>query len=271
MSLCPFPIQIRDPTDQLGRKRIPVPCGKCHVCLKRRRDDWTIRLTEHAKEFNYVKFLTLTYNEENAIHVGYEQTTLYKPHLKGFFKSLRKSYSFNYYAIGEYGTKTYRAHYHVILFSNCDIPFDILQKKWKYGNIAVSNGNIRRLTYITKYHVNRTAYPPETEPPFALMSKGIGVSYVERMRNHHSTVENSYYSQFQFKKSLPRYYREKLYNKYQRKLISEKYKPTDDDLINEVAEYVKKYPESSYWKIKHQKLMAARNAFKSKVNHNNTF
>ena len=71
------------------------------------------------------------------------------------------------------------------------------------------------------------------------MSKGIGVSYVERMRNHHSTVENSYYSQFQFKKSLPRYYREKLYNKYQRKLISEKYKPTDDDLINEVAEYVK--------------------------------
>ena len=105
MSLCPFPIQIRDPTDQLGRKRIPVPCGKCHVCLKRRRDDWTIRLTEHAKEFNYVKFLTLTYNEENAIHVGYEQTTLYKPHLKGFFKSLRKSYSFNYYAIGEYGTK----------------------------------------------------------------------------------------------------------------------------------------------------------------------
>ena len=71
-----------------------------------------------------------------------------------------------------------------------------------------------RLVYTTKYHVNRGSYPSGTSPPFTLMSKGLGIGYVEKMRSfHNGKVENLYYPMYNYKKPLPRYYKSKLYSK----------------------------------------------------------
>lgn len=62
-------------------------------------------------------FLTLTYNDEHLPEKG----TLHKPHLQKFFKRLRFSLgskTVRYYACGEYGDNTQRAHYHVCLFGH---------------------------------------------------------------------------------------------------------------------------------------------------------
>lgn len=270
MSTCPFPISIRDPST--GRFNA-VPCGKCHVCKKNRREEWTIRLLEESKNHQFTYFLTLTYSEEESIYVNYEQTTLYKPHLQRFFKRIRKIYKIRYYAVGEYGTKTFRAHYHALIFSDTAIPDIFFKQKWTHGHCHVSIANLRRVVYTTKYHVNRTKYPPDVEPPFALMSQkpGIGYCYVEKMRDYHAgEVTRSHYTMFEFKKRLPRYFKDKLYTKVEKAKIAEiSFKLSND--IKEIEKYLKKYPKSNFFKVRHQQLMHAENTYREKVNFNNTF
>lgn len=65
-------------------------------------------------------FITLTYSDETLPSSG----SLIPEHLTLFLKSLRKQLSparVRYYAVGEYGTKTQRPHFHLALFGypNC--------------------------------------------------------------------------------------------------------------------------------------------------------
>ena len=60
-------------------------------------------------------FLTLTYDND---HLPADMS-LHKSHLQKFFKRLRKHYAdkrIRYFAVGEYGDRTNRPHYHAIVF-----------------------------------------------------------------------------------------------------------------------------------------------------------
>lgn len=69
-------------------------------------------------------FVTLTYAPEMEPENGF----LVPCHLKDFLKKLGRKNRIRYYAIGEYGEKTMRPHYHLALF--CD-----LELKWKDGHL----------------------------------------------------------------------------------------------------------------------------------------
>jgi hypothetical protein len=64
-------------------------------------------------------FVTLTYNEENKPKYGF----LNKEHLQKYIRSLRKKNpkrDIRYFAVGEYGDKSGRPHYHLCLFGISD-------------------------------------------------------------------------------------------------------------------------------------------------------
>lgn len=195
-----------------------VPCGKCAVCIKNRVDNWKIRLTEESKNSIANSFLTLTYDDEYLPLSGVD-----KGDLQRFIKRLRHDYSFKYFAISEYGPNTYRAHYHLILFGidtysilrngkKTDVAKKI-EEVWRLGNISLENINQNRIKYVAEYHIMKNFNPRKSNPNFCLMSKGIGKNYIEINKKIHQNENTIYYRVKNSKMALPRYYKEKLYEK----------------------------------------------------------
>ena len=116
--MCMSPLNIPHPTYKKSAIRLEVPCGKCHECQEQRREMWSLRLSEEAKDHLNTAFITLTYNDENMLWCG-DYGTLQKKDLQDWLKRLRRQIEplkIRYYAVGEYGTNTMRPHYHVLLF-----------------------------------------------------------------------------------------------------------------------------------------------------------
>lgn len=72
-----------------------------------------MRCTLEARDHDHNSFITLTYSDEHMPG----NLSLDKTHLQKFFKRMRKKRGkFRYYACGEYGDHTQRAHYHACIF-----------------------------------------------------------------------------------------------------------------------------------------------------------
>lgn len=118
----------KDIPDTDERKKVLLPCGHCIECRKEKSREWSNRLLMESKYHEDAYFITLTLCPEYAIIVpSYnpdtgeyrDRETLYKKDLQDFFKRLRKEFKndkFRYFAVGEYGPKTGKSHYHMILF-----------------------------------------------------------------------------------------------------------------------------------------------------------
>ena len=92
-----------------------VGCGQCRNCRINRRREWVGRMILEAKEHLFSSFVTLTYDDEHMPKDG----SLCKKHLQQFIRRLRKALyprKIRYYAVGEYGDKSWRPHYHLIVF-----------------------------------------------------------------------------------------------------------------------------------------------------------
>lgn len=150
--------------EALNWKCINVPCGHCIGCRLDHAREWVCRLLMEWKTNPQGVFLTLTYDEA---HCPYQ---LEKSDLQKFFKRLRKEYknvSFKYYACGEYGPKTLRPHYHVVLFG-----YDFMDKNLKHidkayyrhklverirgkGNVMLSFLTSDNIGYATRYTLKK--------------------------------------------------------------------------------------------------------------------
>lgn len=87
---------------------------------------------------------------------------LQKKDLQDFFKRFRKSllyalptYTFKYFAVGEYGSYTFRPHYHAILFSDSTPDFQKLQSccslSWQQGFVDIQNVRYNVASYVGAY------------------------------------------------------------------------------------------------------------------------
>lgn len=117
-------------------------CGKCARCVKRRQAQWIgkILLETAWNEMLYgpgsAVFLTLTYNDENLGPSKHQKRDL-QLFLKRFRTNTQKSV--RYFAVGEYGKKFGRKHWHLILWGP-----DILRKISKLGPDAFkTEGKLR--------------------------------------------------------------------------------------------------------------------------------
>lgn len=206
-----------------------VPCGKCSGCRADKSREWSVRLYHELQSHKRATFVTLTYNDGNYPDDG----KINKKHLQDFFKRLRfhSQVPIRYFASGEYGEKTRRAHYHAIIFGDDfrdgSVPVDhqlytneFLQRTWRNGFVSCGDVTLQSIMYVAGYTQKKNA-DPDT---FIMMSKRppIGENwlnnyYDEVVKNECITIQGQ-------KFKIPRAYlkrREADFTDYKRKTKKE--------------------------------------------------
>jgi len=159
-------------------------CGQCMPCRITRRSEWATKLMLEWKTFNTGVFITLTYAPEYLPeNQHFSGGSLEKSDLQKFLKRFRKNYQHDYgttkirhFAVGEYGDKSKRAHYHLLLF-NVDPEFaeKIVTKSWKLGLTQTDILNENRIKYTVGYTIKKMTgledFPDGRVPEFSIQSK----------------------------------------------------------------------------------------------------
>lgn len=173
------------------------------------------------------KFVTLTYADSNLRWKdGVSQ--LSKRDLQLWFKRIRRAgYKCRYFAVGEYGSTTFRPHYHVLLFG--DVPDEVIRDCWveektsrnhgqPTGHIHIGSVTEASIMYCLGYIVNGKGWKMRTkrERPFSIMSRrpGLGANYLTpAMIEWHRSGRKNYAILDGGKRHLPRYYKCKIFSK----------------------------------------------------------
>ena len=204
---------------------ITVPCGTCYDCKKKRSSQWSFRLEQEMVHHDYRYFVTLTYSDESLVYGEGDNPTLVKKDLQNYFKRLRKitPRPIKYYAVGEYGTQFKRPHYHIILMGAK--PQQICDA-WTLNDIPIGNVDIGDITpasirYVTNYVMKPSHKKHGIENEFSLMSKGLGKSYMSEkiVKYYHETLNPYITLKDGIKRPMPRYYKDKIFSKEQKKQI----------------------------------------------------
>lgn len=213
-------------TDGFVEGVVTVPCGNCIGCRLDYSRQWANRCMLELKYHDSAYFVTLTYSpaavpiswyhDENTGEAA-QALTLRKRDFQLFMKNVRKRFSLDrirFFAAGEYGDKTFRPHYHAILFGlhlhdlqlykqaedgynyytseslqNC---WNVVNSKqdglYDRGMVIVAECNWQTCAYVARYVVKKMKGPlaefykvHNIEPPFSLMSRkpGIGRQYYD--------------------------------------------------------------------------------------------
>ena len=168
--------------------KLRVRCGSCLNCKMFKREEWCLRLQLESKYWNNMSFVTLTYdnehlplNEVTTFEVNedgqdekivFHFPTLADIHIHDFVKFLRNHKEgeihdfgftksgerdirrgFRYFAVGEYGTRFGRPHYHIMFFGigSDSLSRRIMEIGWNKGFIKVEPFTPERCVYIAGY------------------------------------------------------------------------------------------------------------------------
>lgn len=203
---------------------VPVPCGRCPPCKRRRVNGWVFRLMQEEKRSSSAHFVTLTYHSSSVPISKNGFLTLQKSDMQKFFKRLRKicPNTIKYYAVGEYGSKTKRPHYHAIIFNSMNI--ENYYKAWslngqQIGDIHVGQVSDNSVAYTMKY-IDKNTFRPnhardDRAKEFAIMSKHLGDNYItpQSIKYHKADLSRLYLTkQGGYLIAMPKYYRDRIYN-----------------------------------------------------------
>lgn len=233
MASCKFPYLVKNPSKLAGFSTsetfIPVPCGKCYDCKMTIVSQWAFRIQEQEKTALTSLFVTLTYENPPISKNGF--MTLVKSDLQKFFKRLRQHHKeknidygpIKYFAVGEYGSKRQRPHYHIILLNAHP---ELVNDSWKLGFVDHGTVTGKSIAYTLKYVMKNSKIPQHSRDDrlkeFRVMSKKLGtefltesvVNYFKKSKKTFITMEGLY------KIPLPRYYKNKIFDEVEIKKIN---------------------------------------------------
>lgn len=205
-----------------------VPCGKCAFCLTNKRASWMFRIHHEMKlQDKPGWFLTLTYDEKYVRRTK-EGLSLRFRDVQLFLKQLRKKkYYAKYICVGEYGSETNRPHYHMLIWTDCTL--DNLEKIWFRGRIHFGRLTMASAMYTLKYIIQpKQRETTGREKTRAQFSKGLGLGYLSSAVYEYHTMDYDNPNLFSYidgrKVALPRYYRNKIFTKFQLKVYANKAK-----------------------------------------------
>ena len=209
---------------------------------------WKLRLLYELSSWEDAMFITLTYDEDHVpadFSLQKKDPVGFFKRLRSYL-AYNSDRVIKYYCCGEYGSrkdptrpdkKHGRPHYHAIIFGMN--PFDENDRKlvveawqhrcedWQFDRnrgkpneygigekSAIQNVTPMDIEYVTGYVQKKLSgsmaaenYGSDT-PPFAIMSKGLGLEFA--LQNAHRLRTNGFTYLSGHKISLPRYYRDKL-------------------------------------------------------------
>ena len=227
-------------TDRINGELIPiymvVPCNKCIICRDKSAREWSTRaMCEAQTSTGYPLFITLTYNDKCLPSDG-----VHKEHCQNFLKRLRINlnrylgYDVNlrFFLCAEYGSKTKRPHYHVLLYNfpaldtlkrslsiiekswsyvvtkdeadnvNNDYKFyDEHAKRWRvrYGYVHLQLAQGGHVKYAMKYMRKDCQKPKVSNDVFYLVSRKRGLGYEWLAQNMQEYYDNPQNYDVQFK------------------------------------------------------------------------
>lgn len=282
-----------------------VPCGSCIACLSNKRDEWSFRLEKELEVSSSAWFVTLTY-EDNS------KTSLSKRDFQLFMKRLRKAVAkpqplrlsdflplegtltpefqkvsqiarkgpqnacpekLRYYAVGEYGGKTGRPHYHIILFNMPLGSEALIVNSWNQGFVKIGSVTGASIAYVTKYCISPRYNVTNRTIPFSLMSTKppIGLNYVDQNREYHQKTKRFYtYKMSGVKTGLPRIHRELIFSDEERKNHAQDMSKMMEDLKIRKEQAIKRLGE---WNLHHYQAQQNEfntRQFKSKITKSET-
>lgn len=187
---------------------IEVPCGHCMACRIQYTREWTARVMAETIDQINSHFVTLTYRPE------LQPYGLIPDDLTAFLDRLRYyNGKFRYYAVGEYGEKNKKPHFHLCYWPEKQIQFGkqverglwaspTIGKAWTAGYNSVSHRlEIASAGYVVGYvrkKLGTSQYITDDgeilQAPFARMSlgrgknQGIGVPWI--LRNQNAIAKN---------------------------------------------------------------------------------
>lgn len=200
----------------LSKQDMVVPCGKCAFCAATLRSDWALRLHYEGLSHDVKKFVTLTYANPH-LHWNHGSPQLHKRDVQLWLKRVRRTGAkVRYFAVGEYGSQTYRPHYHVLLFG--DVSDEVIRDAWPLGNVHIGKVTDASVMYCLGYIVNGKGYKMRHKrvPPFSLMSRrpGLGSQYLSpEMIEWHRSGRKNYAILHGSRRHLPRYFKTKIFSK----------------------------------------------------------
>lgn len=235
---CTKPFYKKSPTTG---NYVPTPCGnKCTPCIKAKVSEWAFRLEIALKNSNTAIFPTYTYAPENLPTsedydndgvVTYHATLrkkdlqLLQARIWKLNEKLYKLFPTNqpkkkiiYFSQGEYGTETFRPHFHQILLNTHPRMSEFLQEAWTYGHVEIGTVTPASIRYVASHLLNsfEQNLKPCQEPSFQLMSKKIGYEYIQDNKKFHQQ-NGAQYAMLNGKKlPLPKIFKEKIFSKWER-------------------------------------------------------
>lgn len=195
---------------------VEIPCGRCIGCRLDKSRQWANRCMFESIYHRDNVFLTLTYDDVHK-PISISKLTgevtpfgnLCPEHLTKFIKDLRRYYEYHYnitgirfYACGEYGSKSLRPHYHLIVFglpiydkqflfknSNGDSIYTskTIESLWPYGMSAVASVSWDSCAYVARYVMKKQTGEQAVKerydalgqmPEFVRMSRRPGIGYM---------------------------------------------------------------------------------------------
>ncbi len=221
---------------------VPIGCSWCMECMKKKANEWKVRLREDIKDYKNGSMVTLTISEENFMKLaedvegrpsGYAlDNAVAKLAVRRYLERWRKKTgkSVRHWLTTELGQNGLeKIHLHGIIYSR---NFDMIEERWGYGWVhkgRMKNGerinyvNSKTINYLTKY-ITKPDKKHKSYKPIMLNSKGIGIGYLKR---HNATLnkfngketKDYYITEEGIKLPLPIYYRNKLYTEEEREKL----------------------------------------------------
>lgn len=174
----------------------PFPCGCCLPCRINKARTWQHRIILESRSHDKNAFVTLTYSDDSVPVNDSGDLILDKKDLQKYLKRLRKTVDekVRYFAVGEYGDKTDRPHYHLCLFGLGQEDEDVIRDKWSKKREEIGIVHVGSITpfsarYIAGYTIKKLTKSGDPRlggrtPEFMLSSRkdgGIGKQEVLRI------------------------------------------------------------------------------------------
>lgn len=126
----------------------PFGCGQCIACRSNKYREWQHRIMLEANAHESNIFFTMTYAEEERR----KDKSLDPKVLCDYLKLARWHIGkFRYFAVGEYGERKNREHYHVAFFGVSPSSAPTLNRLWGKGRTHCGEVNRRSAGYIAGY------------------------------------------------------------------------------------------------------------------------